>query len=115
MRPGLHPSEGLTGPGGSTPKAVHSHGWLVGAAEWQVHPFLFTGQDERPHIMAAGFPQRKRSESKTKLQDLRLTLLSLYRMGHPGPTRGSARRDFTGARMAMGSSEVGYFSLPSGS
>lgn len=35
MQPGLYPSEGLTGPGRSPPKAVHSHGGQVGAADWQ--------------------------------------------------------------------------------
>ena len=83
MRPGMHPSEGLAGPAGLAPKAVHSHGWLVGAAERQVRPFLSTGQNERPHIMAAGFPQRKRSESKKKLQDFKTDLIFSVSYGSP--------------------------------
>ena len=52
---------GLTGPGGSTPEAVHSHGRLAGAAEWQGLLLLST---EHSHITAPGFPQSRRSESK---------------------------------------------------
>lgn len=63
MHPGLFPSEGLTGPGGSSPEVVHSHGGH-GAADWRWHPCPSTGQQESSHIMAAGFPQSKRSRRK---------------------------------------------------